>query len=106
MHRYRIQMGEERSGLSLFTSQAYVDIWFSTKINRKNKNHKAVLFQGLGFQPSSCALPGAEEPYLLVLGTPPDSASQDHFKVSLTIDFSSFSPVCTQPSFLLLTQLL
>lgn len=105
MHRKRIKRGK-RGELLLFTSYTYVDVGFFTKINRKHKNHKAILSQGLVFEPSGHALPGAEEPYLVVLGITPDSVFQAYFKTSLKIDFSNFSPICTQLSFSFLTQLL
>ena len=49
--------GEERGELLLFNT--YVDAGIFTKINRKHKNHKASVFQGLIFEPSGHALPGA-----------------------------------------------
>lgn len=69
---------EERGGLSLLTKK------------KKNTNYNTILFQGLAFKPSGHDLPGAEEPYLVILGITPDSASQAHFKVISMTDFSSF----------------
>lgn len=88
----------------LLTPSTHVNVGNFTKKN--SNNHKAILFQGLALKSSVHALPAAEEPYLVVLGMTPDSASQAYFKVILMIDFSGFSVICAQLSFSLLTQLL